>query len=273
MRSSINIDVYLENNQLYVKFNIFNKKKRDAAVERDLLENLTTMVGELQILGWHEMLLDSFAIASTNIATRLLEISPKQPNDINSFRGELIENDVLDNAGGVCFSQAIITYQLSTVPHILLNWIAYFELYLEYVKQYDVIKNIQFDYHTQFNKLKNIINFIASSNNLDIDKVILQLMEKLLIYKDNFQYKEALTDCKLLYEYYKEIKKVSGYRTLLQCLSDKTRYKLIYEEKFQNIREKNIYEQEFKMDPDYYWCTCRAICRCENVGRFIQKGH
>lgn len=267
---NLNIDVYVKNAVLFARFDILSNSQ-DMIDKISLLENIGHVAEKFSNKPMYieDFRNDSTQIRDKKIIQHILQIQPKEPNGLNSLKGESATNTIMShNKTEKPISHMNITYRISSIPNVMINWIACLAVFMSQKGKY-IPEHIQFSDHSQFEKINThpeIMNLLAQNTSVCIlmEKIhtflfsqknckntfVRTMMEKILefqTFQPNLEhYQEAFTDLKKFYNSYAVNCKLAAPKTLVQCLSDQIRCDLMYGNQFSELSkpEKNIQQKE-----------------------------
>lgn len=249
-RSHLNINIYSKDELFYVRFDVLTQNLYISKIGLNQilsLANLSAFAEKFtnEPYTQSDMTNEESVISDKRILKHLLQMSPKEPRDINSLKAKLIANEIMIN--NIPFNHITITYLISNTPHVLINWLACYSKFINKANDLSMFEHVQFNDHSQFeifnttnsNNLFSEVNYKNGSVRMMM-KNMLNFKDSLITYQDTFNYLAKI------YKYYEESRKTSDAKPLLQCLSDKTRCELIYKDKIESLSlMNNIKEREF----------------------------
>lgn len=230
--NNLNIDIYGNNEDgfLYVRFDIVNNSPY---FETSSLVNLH----DVAVTFHNERLLfEDFRdgeIPDKKTLKHMLQIMPNEPDNLNSFKGKHTLKNISDKMN-VKINHETVIYKLSMVPHVMINWVACFSVFMNVNTNFSII---------QFSDHNHLINHITENENVfrpeNNNKFSVRtLMEKLITFKDSFlKYKNALNDLDKIYKYYAASRDSDQPKSLLRCLSSVNRCELLYSEQLKKLTD------------------------------------
>lgn len=232
----MNVYVFIKNKYLYIRFDIISDQKKEISdiLALSNLEQIATTFANTKIT-YEDVMEVQFKsdIYSKKIIKNILRMSSKQ-SSVNSLQGELKKKHF--QMDGEMFNHDTIIYKLPTIPYALINWMAYLSIFLQQRTPMKMTDHIQFGEYDLFKSIYNMnmekMNHLFSSDNIKYTGISM-IMEIIVNFKDKTnnelaEYKNALIDLEKVYEYYLTNRNRSK-KTLIQCIADKLRFNLIYE--------------------------------------------
>lgn len=230
---AFNIDVYEKNRNLYVRFDILSNREDNTNILK--LKNLELLATESsqEPLKWADLKQDKKEIMDKDILKHLLDIQNKKTNGKDPLAYGFYERT---KPGKFC-SHIQITYKLSVIPHILINWLTYLAIFINK----NLYLHFQFGDHTAFKNMDKHTDINALVSGKRTSSVIRELMARIVAFK-SFEpklkrYKNALADLEKLYLDYCEGRKLADPKTLIQCVSDQNRCTILYDKQFKKIAD------------------------------------
>jgi hypothetical protein len=247
-QKNINIDVYAKDASLYVRLDILTSSpipKSFAHLDATVTQYANTDLTQDDLRD------NRNEIYNKKILQHIIQMSPKEPDNINSFAANA-KNKIVSILGKNSFpfslftnkiniNHAVIIYKISPIPHVMINWLVFFYTLLNkhlYEKTYTNQYHIQFDNHIKFNNLGNIaIDELFSHSHTS--RPIYKLIRSILKFNsdDLPNYKNALSDLNVLYINYSSI---NG--SFIQYLTDINRFNIFYAAKINTHNEVKALE-------------------------------
>jgi hypothetical protein len=236
-RVKMNVDVFIENKYLCIRFDIISDHKKEISdiLALSNLEQIATTYANARLVYGDVMEIQSTKsdIYSKRIIKNSLKISSKRLS-INSLQGELKNKHF--QIGRKMFNHNTIIYKLPTTPYALINWMIYLSIFLSQITPMKMTDHIQLGGHAPFEAVNNMnieeMNRLFYSNNIKYTAVS-TIMKIIVSFKDKTNnelaaYKDALIDFEKLCNYYLDNLASPVQKTLIQCIPDQTRFDLIY---------------------------------------------
>src|SRR5262245_20431629 len=144
-RNYLNIHPYIEDGVLYTRFDtsilvVEFEESNNAKSELDRIISLSDLSAVAESFTNQDMqnsdFLNKTVLPSKYITKHLLQISPKEL-DNSSFKGELTIKPITINVNPsttLKCHHASITYRISNIPHVMINWLAFFSIYYNHIK-------------------------------------------------------------------------------------------------------------------------------------------
>lgn len=222
---SLNIDIYVEDNFLNVRF---DRQVASTPYKPSPLANLYAVAASCKTE-------TSYQIPEREIIRHIFHISPDNPENSNSFKGTQSKNDFSMSYGDaaeefVPFVQETIIYKMSQIPHVLINWIAFYSIFINSTNdRYSKFQNIHFGSHLLLDENIDTENCVSTS--------VSTLIKKLISFKDKIPaYSEALNDLDKIYKYYVASRETDKPKKFLECLSPEIRCEILYNEQLKKLK-------------------------------------
>lgn len=258
-RNYLNIDAYIEDGVLYARFDtsilVLEFEESDKAKSKlDEIISLSDLSAVAERFTNESMTNSDYSnrtvLPSKYITKHLLQISPKEL-DNSSFKGESTIKPITINVNPsitLKCHHASITYRISNIPHVMINWLAFFSIYYNQIKDRRLFAHLQFADHSQFvnlNEAVSIKNLYQADNCLSLDTTVILFMKKMISLKPGLAgYQDAFNDLEKVCEAYESNRNSKNSKPLLQCLFESTRSELVYGEQVEKFSTLKVYQEK-----------------------------
>lgn len=262
-RNYLNIDVYVEDEVLYTRLDtsVFVLEFEESNQANHMLDqiNQPDLMVVAKKFAEAPLIYQDLAIpnimGSKHITKHLLEFSSKKLD--NEFKGEptikstppiMINPNTILNG-----KHASIIYRISNIPHVMINWLAFFSIHLNYLLTMDkknLIQHIQFEDHSPFDNISEVVlpsitHLYQGKNYISLDNNLVLIMEKMVNFKLNLDnYQDALTDLGKVLDAYEKDRNGNTPKPLLQFLFESTRAELVYSKQVKKFSLGNHRDKE-----------------------------